>query len=127
MRRLTIGFAVAALIACGGSRASGQTYYQQATQDGPAAFLASLNAWRAMNGRGPLQWDSNLAAYAATNSGVHSPGSSGGGSQVWAGVRSYSHALQMWISSPAHRAILLNATSSIGVSLCPSGTTANAR
>jgi hypothetical protein len=89
-------------------------------------FLASLNGWRAMNGRGPVGWDSTLAAYAATNGGVHAPGSSGGGSQTWAPTPSLTRALSMWIASPAHAAILLNAVT-VGASPCATGSTCNAR
>ena len=92
----------------------------------PDGFLSSLNAWRARNGRGPLAWDNGLASYAACNTGVHAPGSSGGGAQCWAGVQSLDAALPMWESSPAHAAILLTGTT-VGASTCPSGATCNVR
>lgn len=95
--------------------------------DEAAAFLAALNQWRAWHGRHPLSWDVALAGYAASNAGVHAPGSSGGASQCWAGTSSLMAALEMWKASPAHAAILLNATTSVGASPCPTGATANAR
>lgn len=101
--------------------------YQATVTDEAGAFLASLNAWRAAYGRHPLSWDYSLAAYAASNAGVHAPGTSGGASQAWAGTTSLMSALQMWQSSPAHAAILLNATTSVGASMCPSGVTCNSR
>lgn len=93
---------------------------------GPADFMASLNSWRAANGRSPAAWDGNLAAFAATNAGVHQPGSSGGGAQTWAPTADLGSALGMWVRSPPHAAILLNATV-VGASVCPSGTTCNGR
>lgn len=90
-------------------------------------FLMALNAWRAQHGRGPLRWDAGLAAHAASNRGVHDPGSMGGARQCWAGTSSLMAALGMWQGSSAHASILLNATSVIGASRCPSGSTANAR
>lgn len=95
--------------------------------DTPAAFLAELNAYRAQYGRPPLAWDPRLAACAARNDAIHAPGSSCGASQCWAGVRSYRQALGMWLRSPAHRAILLHASYSVGCAPCPTGMTANAR
>lgn len=95
--------------------------------DGPAAFLASLNAWRASQGRSPVGWDATLAWYAARNNAVHAPGSSGGGAQCWAGVGSYLQALSMWKASSPHAAILLGARSAVGASTCPTGLTCNAR
>lgn len=95
--------------------------------DGPAAFLAALNAERARIGRAPLVWDATLAAFAATNRGIHQPGTNGGAGQCWAGVGSMMGAFHQWMASPPHRAILLGATHAVGVSLCPSGCTANAR
>ena len=98
------------------------TFYGDSAGD----FLALLNAERARYGRRPLVWDGTLAAYAARNTGIHAvraPGSS----QCWAGTRSYRHAFSMWMRSPSHRAILLNASYSVGCSTCPSGVTANAR
>ena len=91
------------------------------------SFLAALNQWRAAHGRGPLAWDAGLAAHAASNAGVHQPGSNGGAGQCWAGVASLDVALRMWFASPAHASILLNASTSVGASLCPSGATCNAR
>ena len=91
-----------------------------------ASFLASLNAWRALHGRPAASWDAGLAAYAALNSGVHQPGTNGGGGQCWASAGSLTHALAQWIASPAHAAILLTGNV-VGASLCPSGTTANVR
>lgn len=90
------------------------------------AFLVALNQWRAQNGRPPLAWDPGLAAAAATNAGVHSLGSSGGGMQVWSGTRDYGSALAMWESSPSHAAILLSGTSA-GVSSSATGLTLNVR
>lgn len=100
---------------------------QYTVQDSPAAFLAALNAWRAQHGRGPVGWDSNLAAWASRNTGIHAPGSSGGAAQCWAGTRGYLAALRMWQTSGPHAAILLSATTAIGVSPCPTGMTCNAR
>lgn len=97
------------------------------TGDGPAAFLSAINTERARYGRPPLAWDATLAAFAARNAGIHQPGTNGGAGQCWAGVSSMATALQQWMASPPHRSILLNATSSVGVALCPSGCTANAR
>jgi uncharacterized protein YkwD len=95
--------------------------------ESPAWFLSALNAERSRLGRTPLAWDDHLARCAATNRGVHDPGSSGGAMQCWAGVRSYPAALSMWMASPAHRAILLGAREAVGASVCPSGLTCNAR
>jgi hypothetical protein len=96
--------------------------------DGPGVFLASLNAWRAQNGRGPLGWSNTLASYAAMNNAVHAPGSMApGASQCSAPVSSYTHAFAMWTASPIHAAILLNATTEVGCAPCVSGLTANAR
>ena len=92
-----------------------------------AIFLSALNLWRAQHGRGPLRWDAGLAAYAASNGGVHAQGSSGGAMQCWAGTSSLTAALGLWQRSGAHAAILLNASSVIGAARCPSGSTANAR
>ena len=91
------------------------------------SFLAALNQWRAAHGRGPLAWDAGLASHAATNAGIHQPGSNGGAGQCWAGVANLDVALRMWFASPAHASILLNASTSVGASLCPSGATCNAR
>ena len=95
--------------------------------DGPAAALAAVNAIRSLHGRGPLTWDATLAGFAASNNAMHAPGSSGGGSQAWAGVWSYTQAVQMWAASPPHLAILLGAVGSVGISTCPTGCTLNAR
>lgn len=123
MRKILVAIAVALLVVQSALDADAAP----PQPDGPAAFLSSLNAWRARYGRGPVGWDANLAAYAATNAGVHQPGSSGGASQCWASTRSYLGALGMWQASPAHARILLGATSAVGVSVCPSGVTCNAR
>lgn len=88
-------------------------------------FLAALNEWRSRHGRPPAVWDSRLAAAAATNNGVHSPGSAAGGSQTWAGSYNLMSALQMWENSPSHASILLNANY-VGASLCSTGATCNA-
>ena len=99
--------------------------------DDPAAFLAQLNAFRAQHGRGPLQWDANLAGWGAANSNVASAGRPHavqcGAGQCWASSRSYVAALQQWMTSPPHRAVLLNAQHSVGVGLGAGGATANAR
>jgi len=97
--------------------------------DSPEAFLQALNAHRARNGRGPVGWDSNLAATAATNNiAGHAPHSMrGAAGQCWASGTGYLSALQRWIASPSHNAILLNATSAVGCSPCPSGMTLNTR
>lgn len=92
-----------------------------------AHLLSLINNWRAQLGRGPVGWDANLAYYASLNSSIHQPGTSGGGMQCWAGVADLVSAFHMWVASPPHAAILLNATSAIGASLCPSGSTLNAR
>ena len=91
------------------------------------SFLAALNQWRAAHGRGPLAWDAGLAALAARNAGIHQPGTNGGAGQCWAGVDNLDVALRMWFASPRHASILLNASTSVGASLCPSGATCNAR
>lgn len=100
---------------------------QAAVGDGPAAFLSSLNAWRASRGRGPLSYDANLAAFAASNNGIHTPHSAGGAAQTWAGTSSYSAAFQMWAASPSHASIMLSATQVVGVSTCETGCTGNFR
>jgi uncharacterized protein YkwD len=95
--------------------------------DDAATFLVLVNDARARIGRPALAWDATLAAFAATNAAVHMPGSSGGAGQCWAGVRSYTQAFHMWRGSSAHWAILMGATTSIGVSPCATGMTANCR
>lgn len=90
-------------------------------------FLNLVNNWRASQGLHALSWDSNLAAYASMNSGVHQPGTNGGGMQCWASVSDLRSAFHMWINSGPHANILRSATSAIGAALCPSGSTANAR
>jgi uncharacterized protein YkwD len=100
---------------------------QTASQGDYGAALAIVNAERARNGRGPLAWSASLAGYAASNGGVHQPGSSGGAGQCWAGVSDPVQAVRMWLNSPPHRAILLGASGECGLSRCPSGMTANAR
>lgn len=97
--------------------------YQVQVQDGPAAFLAGLNAWRASRGIGPVGWDAGLAARAAGNRWVHdgTPG------QCWSSSSSLMHSLRLWQASPAHAAILLSATVAVGASPCPSGATCNVR
>lgn len=99
----------------------------QAAGGGYAAALAVINGARASAGRGPLAWSATLAAYAASNTGVHAPGSSGGAGQCWAGVADPVAAARMWLGSPAHWAILVNATTEVGISTCPTGVTCNAR
>lgn len=98
----------------------------QVMQNDSAAFLAAVNLWRAQNGRRPLAWDNNLAAFAARNVGIHSL-MPAGCSQCWSGTHNLMSSLSMWKVSGAHRAILLNATTTIGASSCPSGATANVR
>lgn len=95
--------------------------------DDAATFLVLVNDARARIGRPALAWDATLAAFAATNAAVHMPGSSGGAGQCWAQTRSYRQAFSQWMASPAHYSILMSATTSVGVSICPSGCTANAR
>ena len=95
--------------------------------DDAATFLALLNDARARAGKPSLAWDATLAAYAATNNAKHMLGSSGGASQCWAQTRSYREAFYQWAGSPAHWSILMSATSAVGISNCPSGTTCNAR
>lgn len=90
-------------------------------------FLNLVNNWRAQNGRGPLGWDSNLAYYASLNTGVHNPGTNGGGMQCWASPQNLISSFYMWINSGPHASILLNAASTIGAAICPSGATANCR
>ena len=93
----------------------------------PAGFLAALNAYRAMAGRPALSWDSSLAGWGAANSiwphGTTAPGAG----QCSARTTSYQEALRQWINSPPHQAILLGATTCIGVSPCAFGMTANAK
>lgn len=90
-------------------------------------FLNLVNNWRASQGLHPLAWDSNLAAYASMNSGVHQPGTNGGAMQCWAGIKDLRSAFSMWINSGPHANILRSAQSAIGAAICPSGSTANAR
>lgn len=96
-------------------------------EDSPSGFLAALNAYRAARGKHPLSWDSTLAGWAAANSiwphGTTAPGAG----QCSARTTSYQEALRQWINSPPHQAILLGATTCIGVSPCAFGMTANAR
>lgn len=99
----------------------------QVQGDDAGAFLAMLNQARAQAGRPALAWDATLAAYAATNAAVHMPGSSGGAAQCWASSRSFVQAFHQWRASPAHWAILMGATTSVGVAPCATGLTANAR
>jgi hypothetical protein len=94
--------------------------------DNPASFLVALNAWRAQNGRGPVGWDTNLAAAASRNDAIHSPGSFAGRGQCWSSSPSYLESLRLWENSPPHAAILLGATTAVGCSPCPSGMTCNA-
>lgn len=90
-------------------------------------FLNLVNNWRAQNGRGPLEWDSNLAYCASLNTGVHNHGTNGGAMQCWASPQNLISSFYMWINSGSHASILLNATSTIGAAICPSGATANCR
>ena len=94
---------------------------------GAPSALALVNQLRASYGRPPLSWDSTLAWYASRNNGVHAPGSNGGAGQCWAGVSDAATAVSMWARSPAHLAIILSATTSVGVSPCSTGYTLNAR
>lgn len=98
-----------------------------ASPAGAPSALALVNRLRASYGRPPLSWDSTLAWYASRNNGVHAPGSNGGAGQCWAGVNDPAAAVAMWARSPAHLAIILSATTSVGVSPCPTGCTLNAR
>jgi uncharacterized protein YkwD len=86
-----------------------------------------VNAERARNGRGPLAWSASLAGYAASNGGVHQPGSSGGAGQCWSSTADPVVAVRQWLASPPHRAILLGASAETGMSRCASGMTCNAR
>ena len=96
--------------------------------DSPATFLSLLNAERARYGRHPLAWDDTYAAYAARNTGIHAPWSRAPGTgQCWASTPSYNLSYSLWMGSPAHRSILMNAYQAVGCSNCPTGTTANAR
>lgn len=88
--------------------------------------LALINAARMARGLQALPFSSTLAAYAASNNAVHAAGSSGGAGQCWAGVTDPVSAARMWLVSPPHLAILMNATTAIGIANCPSGVTANA-
>jgi hypothetical protein len=90
-------------------------------------FLNLVNNWRSQNGRPPVGWDSNLAYYASLNTGIHNPGTNGGGMQCWASPQNLISSFYMWINSGPHASILLNATSAIGAAICPSGATANCR
>jgi uncharacterized protein YkwD len=92
-----------------------------------AQLLSLINNWRATAGRGPVGWDSSLAYFASLNSGVHQPGTNGGGMQCWASPRDLIASFYMWVNSPPHAAILLNASTAIGAAICPSGSTLNAR
>lgn len=101
--------------------------YAAPTADSPATFLALLNAARAQAGRPPLAWDQNAANLAATNAGIHTRSSMlPYGGQCWYGGSGYTAAFYAWMASPAHRAILMNATRAVGVARCPTGITADA-
>lgn len=101
---------------------------QVGVADEAAAFLSALNQWRSWHGRPPLAWDSALAWYASTNGWAgHQPGSTGGAAQCWSSTHSLLTSLELWKRSPAHAAILLGATVSVGAAPCPSGATCNAR
>jgi uncharacterized protein YkwD len=94
------------------------------------AALAAVNGWRAMMGRPPLAWSPDLAGWAARNviagGNFHTVLAPGAG-QVAANTGDPVAAVRMWLASPAHAAILLNATGVIGISASPGGMTANAR
>lgn len=98
-----------------------------APEDSPSGFLAALNAYRAMAGRPALSWDSNLAAWAAANSRWPHGTTAPGAGQCSARTVSYQEALRQWINSPPHQAILMGATTCVGVSPCAFGMTVNAR
>jgi uncharacterized protein YkwD len=103
------------------------TQAQPAQPGGYAEALNVINAARMAAGRGPLRWSPTLAGYAATNTGVHAPGSSGGAGQCWAGVSDPVAAARMWLGSSSHLTILMRARFEIGISVCPTGVTGNAR
>lgn len=98
---------------------------------GYAEALALLNQERALRGRPPLGWSADLAGWAASNFGgpsnphqVLAPGA--GQCQAWCGDAVT--AMRQWLASPPHFAILMNATTSVGVSSDRAGGfTANAR
>lgn len=94
--------------------------------DGYGAALAAVNGWRAMMGRGPLAWSPDLAGWAARNVGVHGV-MAPGAAQCQAWCSDPVAAVRMWIASPAHASILLNATQVIGIGASAGGFTANAR
>ena len=99
---------------------------QWSATDEAGAFLSALNIWRNANGRSSVGWDAGLAAWAAVGTSTHSVMVPGAG-QCWSGYSSLTASLEAWKSSPAHAAILLNATVAVGASPCPSGATCNAR
>ena len=97
--------------------------------DSPEGFLSLLNAERARYGLRPLILDGRLASHAAYNTWAgHDPNSMvAGAGQVWASPKSYQASFRMWMKSPAHRAILLQAKESVGIAICRSGCTANVK
>jgi hypothetical protein len=96
---------------------------QWSAGDEAAVFLSALNQYRAAYGRHPVSWDANLAAWAATNAGVHN----GPFAQCSNPDHSLMRSLRAWQASPAHAAIILSATVAVGASPCPSGATLNCR
>lgn len=118
--------------------ASSQPTYQHASYVREASSSAGsyqdamniINAARLAAGRPPLPYDPNLAAWASRNianpSYPHNVMAPGAG-QCTAFVSDPATAARQWIASPAHYAILMNATQSIGISASPGGMTANAR
>ena len=109
-----------------------QATYQASTSYGGScsAALTVINAARAAAGRAPLPFDPSLAAWASQNvanpSHPHNRLAPGAG-QCTAFVADPVAAAHQWLNSPSHRAILMNATTSIGIASCPGGVTANAR
>ena len=88
--------------------------------------LAVLNEARALRGLGPLGWDASLAAWAASNTGVHGV-MAPRASQVQAWCGDPVTAARQWLASPAHLSLILSATTSVGIGQSAGGFTANLR
>lgn len=104
--------------------------YAAPSYGSPQAALQVLNAARAAAGRPPLPFDPNLAAWASRN--VANPASphnvmAPGAGQCTDFQGDPVAAAHRWLNSPPHRAIIMNANASIGISPSPGGVTLNAR
>lgn len=114
---------------------SGPSFYQRLDQGGaldPAAAASLINAWRARNGRGPLQLDAALSAQARERaSSVAETDTSTWGEvpqvarasassalrmeRVSAGYRTLAEAFSGWRDSPQHNAVMLAPGSRLGI------------